>query len=107
VFRIKYQKKLHIDSDHINYIKYICSEINERYCFDFDAIGTDVYHVHIFIGAAQKYSPSKVMQILKSITAREFFKRFPEVKKQLCGREFLSDGEYFGTVSDGVPADII
>jgi putative transposase len=47
------------------------------YWFDFDAIGTDGDHVHIFVGAAPRYSPSKVMQIVKSITAREFFKKFP------------------------------
>jgi hypothetical protein len=35
----------------INYIKYICSEIIEKYWFDFDAIGTDGDHVHIFRGA--------------------------------------------------------
>ena len=101
VFCIKYRKKLLIDSGRINYIKFICSEIGKRYCFDFDAIGTDGDHVHIFIGAAPKYSPSKVMQIIKSITAREFFKQFPEIKKQLWGGEFWSDGGYVGTVGDG------
>ncbi len=29
-----------------------------------------------------KQSPSKVMQIIKSISARQFFKRYPEVKKR-------------------------
>ena len=80
VFSIKYGRKLLQDIGRINYIKYICSEISERYYFDFDAIGTDGDHVHIFVGAAPRYSPSKVMQIVKSITAREFFKRFPAVK---------------------------
>ncbi len=44
------------------------------------------------------------MQIVKSasITAREFFKKFPEVRKQLWGGEFWSDGGYIGTVGDGV-----
>ena len=101
VLCIKYRKKLLINSDRINYIKFICSEIGKRYCFDFDAIGTDGDHVHIFIGAAPKYSPSKVMQILKSITAREFFKRFPEIKKLLWGGEFWSDGGHVDTVGDG------
>lgn len=107
VFAIKYRRKLLQDNNRINYIKYICSEIGERYYFDFDAIGTDGDHVHIFVGAAPRYSPSKVMQIIKSITAREFFKKYPEVKKMLWGGEFWSDGGYIGTVGDGVIADII
>ena len=67
----------------INFLKMICFEIGEKYCFEFDAIGTDDDHVHFFVGAEPKYSPSKVMQILKSITARQIFKDYPEVKKHL------------------------
>ncbi len=107
VFSVKYRRKLLQDNDHINYIKSICLEIGERYWFDFDAIGTDGDHVHIFVGAAPRYSPSKVMQIVKSITAREFFKKFPEVRKLLWGGEFWSDGGYIGTVGDGAKADVI
>ncbi|MDI9418476.1 MAG: IS200/IS605 family transposase [Methanothrix sp.] len=107
VFSIKYRRKLLQDKDRINYIKFICSEIGERYHFDFDAIGTDGDHVHVFVGAAPRYSPSRIVQIIKSITAREFFKKFPGVKKQLWGGEFWSDGGYVGTVGDGVMADII
>ena len=47
------------------------------------------------------------MQIIKSITARELFKKFPEIKKALWGSEFWSDGEYIGTVGDGILSDII
>jgi putative transposase len=47
------------------------------------------------------------MQILKSITARYFFKRFPEIKKLLWGGEFWCDGGYVGTVGDGVTQDIL
>jgi putative transposase len=107
VLCIRYRKKLLINSDRINYIKFICSEIGKRYCFDFDAIGTDGDHVHIFIGAAPRYSPSRVMQIVKSITARELFKKFPGVRKQLWGGKSRSDGGYIGAVGDGVMADTI
>ena len=57
--------------------------------------------------ASPKYAPSRVMQILKSISAREMFKRFPELRKQLWGGEFWSDGGYIGTVGDGISSEII
>ncbi len=107
VMTLKYRRKLLEDNARINYVKLIFSEIGERYWFDFDAVGTDGDHVHVFVGAAPKYSPSRVMQIIKSITAREFFKKFPEVRKQLWGGEFWSDGGYIETIGDGVTADII
>ncbi len=107
VFCIKYRKKILFDKDRVEFFKEICSEIGERYWFEFDAIGTDGDHVHIFVGAAPRYSPSKIMQIIKSITAKNIFKKYPDIKKQLWGGHFWSDGGYVGTVGDGVTADII
>jgi len=65
------------------------SEIWERYWFDFEAIGTDGDHVHILVGAAPRYSPSKVIQIVKSITAREFFQEIPLSKETALWRRIL------------------
>ena len=71
VFCVKYHKNLFLGIEFINLLKNVCFEISERYCFEFDAIGSDGDHVHFFVGAEPKYSPSKVMQIIKSITARQ------------------------------------
>ena len=89
------------------YLKQIFHEIGERYWFEMEEMGTDGDHVHLFIGAAPKYAPSRVMQIVKSISAREMFKRFPELRRQLWGGEFWSDGGYIGTVGDGVNTEIV
>jgi len=93
--------------DRIHLLKNTCLEIGQRYCFQFDAIGTDGNHMHVFVGSEPKYSPSRVMQIIKSITAKQMFKAFPEIRKQLWGGEFWSDGGYVGTIGDGVTAEII
>ena len=47
------------------------------------------------------------MQITKSITARQIFKQYPEIKKQFWGGELGSDGGYIGTVGDGTTSDIV
>jgi putative transposase len=107
VLCVKYRKKLLLRSERIIRLKEICSEIGKRYWFQFDAIGTDGDHVHIFIGSEPKYAPSKVMQIIKSIAAKQIFKDFPEIRKELWGGEFWSDGGYIGTVGEGVTAEII
>jgi putative transposase len=107
VLCVKYRKKLLHDSDKIEFIKFLCSEIEQRYSIVFDTIGTDGDHLHIFVGAAPKYSPSKIMQIIKSILARELFKRYPEIKKQLWGGHFWSEGGYIGTVGDDVTSEIV
>jgi len=107
VFCIKYRKKLLIDNDRIGFFKKICSEIGKRYWIKFDAMGTDGDHVHILVGAAPRYAPSNIMQIIKSITAKNIFKKYPEIKKQLWGGHFWSEGGYIGTVGDGITAEII
>lgn len=43
-------------------------------------------------------SPKRIVQIIKSITAREIFRACPEVKEQLWGGQFWSDGYYVSTV---------
>ena len=53
------------------------------------------------------YSPSKIFQVVKSITAIELFKRHPDLKEELWGGEFWSDGGYVGSVGEGVNADVI
>jgi len=40
------------------------------------------------------------VQIFKSITAREIFRRKPAIKKQLWGGEFWTDGYYVATVGE-------
>jgi REP element-mobilizing transposase RayT len=79
-------------------LKEICLEIAKRYQIEFIEIGTDKDHVHFFIQSVPTYSPTKIIQTVKSLTGREIFKRAPEVKRKLRGGEFWSDGYYVSTV---------
>ena len=79
-------------------LKEICLEIAKRYQIKFIEIGTDKDHVHFLIQLVPTYSPTKIIQVVKSLTAREIFKRVPKVKEKLWGGEFWSDGYYVSTV---------
>lgn len=79
-------------------LKEICLEIEKRYEIEFLEIGTDKNHVHFLVQSVPMYSPTKIVKIIKSITAREMFKRAPEVKSQLWGGEFWSKGFFVSTV---------
>ena len=80
-------------------LKEVCLEIAKRYEIEFIEIGTDKDHVHFLIQSVPTYSPKRVIQIIKSLTAREIFKRAPEVKQKLWGGKFWTDGYYVNTVS--------
>ena len=60
--------------------------------FEFYSIGSDGDQVHFFVGAGTKYFPSKVTQIMKSITRRTF-SEYSEIKTQLWDYELSSDME--------------
>ncbi|MEG2311013.1 MAG: IS200/IS605 family transposase [Clostridia bacterium] len=75
-----------------------CTEISKRYEINFIEIGTDGDQVHFLIQSVPSYAPSKIVTILKSITAREIFRLYPEVKKRLWGGNFWSEGYFVSTV---------
>lgn len=79
-------------------VKNTCIEIAKRFSICFLEIGTDKDHVHFLIQSIPTMAPQKIVQIVKSITAREVFAQAPEVKKLLWGGEFWSDGYYIETI---------
>jgi REP element-mobilizing transposase RayT len=88
-------------------LKDICLEIGKRFEVTFLEIGTDADHVHFLVQSVPTYSPKRIVQLIKSITAREIFRACPEVKKQLWGGEFWSDGYFISTVGKHGNEDVI
>jgi putative transposase len=99
VFPLKYRRAL-LDEEVTEIIQQTAEGIAERYAIEMEAIGCDKDHIHLLCGAHPKVAPSKIVQIFKSITAREIFSRKPSIKKELWGGEFWTDGYYVATVGE-------
>ena len=97
VFPAKYRRAV-IDEQVDEVLKEVCLAISVRYQMKFLEIGTDKDHVHFLIQSVPTYSVTKIVRMLKSVTAREIFRRCPQVKKQLWGGEFWTDGFFASTV---------
>ena len=93
VLPAKYRRVV-IDEKVDQVLKETCVEISKRYPIYFLEIGTDKDHVHFLVQSVPKYSPTQIVRVIKSITAREVFAQCPDVKKKLWGGEFWSDGFY-------------
>jgi len=102
----KYRKAIFSESVTETLVK-ICTEISERYEIHFLEIGTDKNHVHFLIQSIPKYSPTKIIMTVKSITAKQIFAKHPEVKQQLWGGEIWTDGYFVNTVSQYGNEEII
>ncbi len=97
VFPAKYRRAV-FDEQVDVVLRDVCLEIEKRYEVKFLEIGIDKDHVHFLVQSVPTYSVTKIVTMLKSLTAREVFKHCPQVKKQLWGGEFWSDGYFASTV---------
>ena len=102
----KYRKDV-LSGEVSRYLKEVFQQISEEYEFRIDTMEVMEDHVHIFVEVPPRYSPAQVVQILKSVSAREVFKKFPKFRKQLWAWELWSDGYFVRSVGDKVTADII
>ena len=89
-------------------IRQTCEGIALRYeWIEFLEIGADNNHVHFLIQSTPSRSPAEIIRVVKSITARRVFAEHPEVKKQLWGGEFWSDGYFVSTVGKHTNESVI
>ena len=96
VFPAKYRRV--VFDEHVDEVlRDACFGIEKRYQIKFLEIGTDKDHVHFLVQSVPTYSVTKIVTLIKSITARQVFRLCPHVKEKLWGGEFWTDG-YFGGI---------
>ena len=89
------------------YLKEVFVKIAEEYEFRIDTMEVMADHVHVFIEAPPSYSPSEIVQIIKSISAREVFKKFPKMRKLMWSGKIWNEGYFVRSVGDKVTDDVI
>lgn len=97
VYSTKYRREV-LSPKVVRILLNTCKRIEERYEIIFVEIGTDKDHVHFLVQSVPMYSPTKIVRMIKSLTAKEIFRLAPGVKRALWGGEFWSDGYYVSTV---------
>lgn len=56
-------------------------------------------HIHMMLKAFPRHSPSEIMKTIKSISAIQFFKQFPDIKrKYFWGGKLWTESFYVETV---------
>ena len=95
---IKYRKPL-LNSKTEGVIVESMKGFKDRYAIEIQTVGFDRNHVHYLCRFLPKYSGGQVIRLIKSITSREVFQHIPEIKKELWGGEFWTDGYYISTIS--------
>ena len=84
---VRYRRKVFTNENETT-LKDICLELSKRYEIEFLEIGIDKDHVHFLFQTVPNICLSKLVQAIKSITAKQMFHRHPEVKTFLWGGRF-------------------
>ena len=88
-------------------LKEICLEIQHQYEIHFVEIGADADHVHFLIQSVPMMLPTKIVTTIKSITAKQLFKRHPQIQEILWGRHLWTSGYYINTVGQYANEEVI
>ncbi|MEX0939864.1 MAG: IS200/IS605 family transposase [Candidatus Babeliales bacterium] len=77
----KYRHKIFREPYRSN-LKEIIYKIGYDYNIEIVELEVPTDHIHMIVKSEPKQCPSKIMQIIKSISARNFFKLYPEIRKK-------------------------
>ena len=102
----KYRQKI-LTPETAEYAKEVLQRVAEEYDMIIDTLEVVEDHVHVFLEAPPRLSPARIVQILKSISARELFRQYPHLRRQLWGGKVWSNGYFVRAVGDEVTGDVI
>ncbi len=77
----KYRHKIFVEP-YRQSLKDILHKIGYDYNIEIVELEVPEDHIHMVVKSEPKICPSGIMQIMKSLSARNFFKMYPEIKKR-------------------------
>lgn len=96
----KYRHKV-FEEPFRSHMKGIIEKIGYDYNIEIVELEIPVDHIHMVIRSEPKMSPSDIMQIIKSISEREFFRAFPEIKaKYFWGGKHWTQSYFVETIGN-------
>jgi putative transposase len=102
----KYRKKI-LTNDIQMRVYELFIEIADHFDFEIDRCAVSEDHVHVLLSFPPRYSVSKVVGILKSISSSKIFKEFQKVKETLWGGHLWEQGYFYRTIGEQVTDDVI
>jgi putative transposase len=98
VFSTKYRRKV-LTREIEHYIKNLILQIAEEKEFTVEMVEIgEKDHIHLFVSAHPKISPSYIVKMIKGITARKILLKFSEIKSQLWKGHLWNPSFYIETI---------
>lgn len=107
VWSTKYRKKIFDEVGTKGGVKSLFNEIALQYDIEITEMQIMSDHVHFLLSGPPKIAPSRIVQILKSVSTRELFKKYAWLKKYYWGGEIWAGGYFIRSVGAGLTKEII
>ncbi len=100
VWSVKYRHKI-LSAEIESYMRDLIQQIatDKGFIVDEFEVG-ECDHVHLFVSAPPKMSPSLLVQYLKGITGRKLYEKFPDLRQRLWKGELWNHSYYVETIGD-------
>lgn len=100
VFCPKYRRKIFRDFDIEGTVKEAIKTMSAYHDWLIEELEADQDHIHIHLSAPPRYSPSAIVNLIKTWTYKHVYRSHPELKTHLWGGKMWAEGYYVSTVSD-------
>ena len=92
-------------------IQQCCEKLLRRAAEAYDmkvlVMEVDLDHVHLYLEIPPQLSVGKAVRILKSLSARHLFAKFPQLKRTFWSGEIWSPSYFVRSVGEGVTAETV
>jgi putative transposase len=107
VWATKRRKKALTEPHEREHCEKLLRRIAEEYDMVIQELEVDQDHVHLYIEIPPQLSVGQGVRVLKSVSAREMFKRFGYLHKVFWSGQMWSPSYFVRTVGDGVTAEMV
>ena len=101
-FSTKYRKRIWTNEETKSSVAELFRTIAIHYDMEIDKVEVLADHVHMSVSAPPRIAPSRVAQILKSVSTRLLFKQYKWLRSHYWGGEIWVQGYFIRSVGPGL-----
>ncbi|MBD2532419.1 IS200/IS605 family transposase [Nostoc flagelliforme FACHB-838] len=105
VWCVKYRHKV-LKDEIAEFLKEVLTETAILYKFKIESLEVVEDHVHVLVSATPQHTIPNIVKMLKGISARKLFLKFPQLKKKLWEGHFWNPNYFVSTVSENTEAQV-
>lgn len=105
VWCVKYRHKV-LSGEITEFLKEVLTETAIIYKFKVESLEVVEDHVHVLVSATPQHTIPNIVKMLKGISARKLFLKFPELKKKLWGGHLWNPSYFVATVSENTELQV-